>query len=58
MDGRIEKMVDMMVKRICSSRKTYALPLDSELVGRAEELIKARWEATSSMSVMELEAGS
>jgi hypothetical protein len=54
----LEKMVDIMVKRICSYRKKYALFPDSDVVGRAEELIKTRWEATPSMSGMELEAGS
>jgi hypothetical protein len=47
-----------MVKRICNCRKKYAVFADSVLLGRAEGLIKKRWEATSSMSVMELEAGS
>ena len=55
----LEKMVGIVMvrKRICSCRKKYALFPDSDVVGPAEGLIKTRWEATSSMSVMELVHG-
>jgi hypothetical protein len=51
----LEKMVEVMLTRICNCRTKYRQRQESEIVPRAEQLLKKRWEATASMSVMELE---
>ena len=51
----LEKMVEVMLTRICNCRTKYRQRQELEIVPRAEQLLKKRWEATASMSVMELE---
>ena len=54
----VEKIVDLMLTRICTCRTKYRQHDDIQIVPRAEGILKKRWEATASISVMELEEGS
>jgi ribosomal protein L32 len=53
----LEKLIDVMVKRICNCRAKYEGKDGSKVLARAERLINRRWEATAAISVMELENG-
>ncbi|KAI2509095.1 hypothetical protein MHU86_5343 [Fragilaria crotonensis] len=56
----VEKIIDVMIRRICACRKKYERNEDAFkiLPNTAGRIMNARWEATASISVMELEAGS
>ena len=51
----MEKFVDIMSDRICSCRSKYESRKDTDVVQRAERLLKKTWKAAASMSVVELE---
>ena len=52
----LEKIIDVMVRRICTFRAKYHEGKDgSKILPRAGRLINRRWEATATISVMELE---
>ena len=54
----IENIVDVVSTRICRCRGTqYLKREDSDVVPCVAALLKARWDKTVSMSVMELELG-
>jgi Ulp1 protease family, C-terminal catalytic domain/SWIM zinc finger/Transposase, Mutator family len=53
----IENIVDVISTRICHCRTKYLKREDSDVVPRVAALLKARWDKTASMSVMELELG-
>jgi hypothetical protein len=53
----MEKIVDVMVTRICTCRVRDSDRPDSEIVPRAQQLVKYRYESTANMVVMELEQG-
>jgi len=50
-----EKIVDIMTTRICSCRAKYKPRDDTDVVARVVQIIKKRWDAAASMTVMELE---
>ena len=56
MDG-LEKIIDVMMRRICSCRKKCERNDVFVVVSRVRRLINTRWEATPSIFVMELEDG-
>ena len=51
----LEKIIDVMVRRICTCREKYESKDGSKILPRAERLINRRWEASAAISVMELE---
>jgi len=53
----LEKIVDIMSTRIGDCRTKYLKRDDSEVVPRVAQILKARWDAAASMSVMEIELG-
>ena len=53
----LEKLIDVMVRRICNCRAKYEGKDGSTVLPRAERLINRRWEATAAISVIELENG-
>jgi hypothetical protein len=53
----LEKMVDIMLTRISTLRTKYVKHEDSAVVPPAHQLLKRRWDATASISVIELEDG-
>ena len=53
----LEKLIDVMVKRICNCREKYEGKDGYKVVPRVERLINRRWEATAAISVMEFENG-
>ena len=55
--GALEKIVDIMSTRICDCRTKYLKREDSEVVPRVAQILKARWDAAASMTVMEIELG-
>ena len=55
----VEKIIDVMIRRICACRKKYERNEDAfKILPHTGRIMNARWEATASISVMELEAGS
>jgi hypothetical protein len=54
----IENIIDVMIRRICACRKKYEGDDAFEIVPRVGRLMNARWDATASISVLELEDGS
>jgi hypothetical protein len=54
----VNKIVDIMSTRICVCRKKYSDRDGSEVVPRVAQMLKIRWDAAASMTVVELESGS
>ena len=53
----LEKLIDVMVRRICSYQAKHEGKGGSKILPRVERLINRRWEATDAISVIELENG-
>ena len=53
----VNKLVDIMSTRICTCRAKYMERHGSEVVPRVAQMLKKRWDAAASMTVLELEAG-
>ena len=54
----VNKLVeDIMTTRICTYRAKYSERDGSEVVPRVAQVLKKRWDAAASMTVLELEAG-
>jgi hypothetical protein len=54
----LEKIVDLMLTRICTCRARYVDHDDSKILPPAENLLQRRWESTANLFVQELEEGS
>ena len=54
----LDKIIDVMIRRICACRKKYEQNDAFVIRPSAERIMNSRWEATVAISVMELEAGS
>lgn len=54
----IERIVDIMSTRIYNCRTKYVDRDPSDVVSRVAQILKVRWDAAASMSVIELESGS
>ena len=54
----LENIIDVMIRRICACRKKYERSDAFAIVPLARRLVNSRWEASASISVMELEDGS
>ena len=54
----VERMIEIMLTRICSCREKYKDEDDSKLVRTAQQELQKRWDGTASMSVLEVEEGS
>jgi len=53
----IEKIVDILTTRIHKCRQKYTERDPNEVVPRVAQLLKVRWDAAASITVMELEQG-
>ena len=53
----VNKLIDIMSTRIYVCRKKYSEREGSEVVPRVAQIMKVRWDAAASMTVVELESG-
>ena len=53
----VDKLIDVMSTRICVCRKKYDDRDATEMVPRVAQILKLRWDAAASMTVVELEKG-
>jgi hypothetical protein len=53
----VNKLIDVMSTRICVCRKKYGDRDATEVVPRVAQILKLRWDAAASMTVVELEKG-
>ena len=53
----VNKLIDVMLTRICVCRKKYGDREAAEVVPRVAQILKLIWDAAASMTVVELEKG-
>jgi ribosomal protein L32 len=55
--GAFEQLVNLLSSRICKLQTMYSKRDEGEVVPRVQKILKASWEKTAAMTVLEIEEG-